>query len=91
MSKIGALCFNCQTVNYDMTESEVAHGMINGLTPVCPTCQEQVYLFNDPQKLANQEFWGEDEGGNKFKIQIVCMVEDDNGFTLQMCAEKVVE
>ena len=91
MSKIGAVCFNCQTVNYDMTESEVAHGMINGLTPVCPSCEEQVYLFNDPQQLADQEFWGEDDDGNIFKIQIICIVEDDEGFQLQMSAQKVEE
>ena len=33
----------------------------------------------------------EDDDGNKFKIQVICIVEDDEGFHLQMSAQKVVE
>ena len=92
MSKIGSICFQCEEVSYAITHEEVAHGMINGLVPTCPKCDNQVFLFTNPQQIANQEFWGEDDDGNKLKISVIAIIEEeDGGFRMQMSAEKVVE
>lgn len=92
MSKIGSICFQCCEVFYGMTDEEVAHGFINGLIPTCPTCDTHVFLFTDPQQIANQQFWGEDDDGNKLEISVIAVMQDDRGnFELKMSARKVVE
>jgi len=90
MSKIGSICFQCEEVCYQITHEEVAHGMINGLVPMCPTCDNQVFLFTNPQQIANQQFWGEDDDGNVLKISVIAILEDEEGgFQMHMSAEKV--
>jgi len=92
MSKIGSICFQCEEVCYQITHEEVALGFINGLVPTCPVCDTQVFLFDNPQQIANQQFWGEDDDGNKLEISVIAVMEDDKGnFELKMSAKKVVE
>jgi hypothetical protein len=92
MSKIGSICFQCEEVCYQITHEEVAHAFINGLVPTCPVCDTRVFLFDNPQQIANQQFWGEDDDGNKLEISVIAVMEDDKGnFELKMSAKKVVE
>ena len=92
MSRLGSICFECQEVCYAISHEEVAYGFINGLVPTCPICDGTVYLFTNPQQIANQEFWGEDDEGNKLKITVIAIIEDeDGGFQMQMRAKRVVE
>jgi len=92
MSRIGSICFHCSEVTYNITHEEVAYGMINGLVPTCPICDKQVFLFTDPQQIADQQFWGEDDDGNEVKISVIAIVEDEQGgFQINMRAERVKE
>lgn len=92
MSKIGSICFNCCTVDYSTTHEEVAYGFINNLTPLCPHCDTQVFLFTDPQQIANHTFRGVDDDGEEMEISVIAIMQDDEGnFEIKMSAKKVVE